>query len=403
MVIGSRWTPEPLVKAAKEMGHWVLATHWVRGLEKIPTADETRPLNPNDTQGAIKLFKQYGINAVVYDADDNALLTAGVLCDKFDLPGPDRNAVLVSTNKKIFRAQHVDMLIPPFFTGHTVEDVYSGIEQVGGFPAIIKPIDNQWGRGVRLLNDSKAIQSAFLDAVAQSSLGEFIVEKFIDGNVVIVDSFALDQNHHIPMAIAKKSVWGEISVATKRVIYQTGLLDSAFSNSIMEKHIKLVKSLHYNFGFSHSEFIIDPDNKLWLLESTNRGSSFLISSVILPIITGRNLLKQVIQLATNEPLSSGGHSTRTSHNLLAFVLLQFFREGKITNIHGLEAARVLSGILCCETFFRVGDSITSETLKHGYAIISARTNEELLVKEKALQSLIRANYEHDYTRSSELR
>ena len=392
MVIGSVWSPEPLVAAAKELGCWVLATHYGRNPEKI-TADEARALYPKDIAAAVKLFKQYRIEGVIHDSDDDALFAAGILCNKFDLPGPSLNAVVASTNKKRLRATWEDLLKnkirqPPYYTGSTLNDIYIGVERVGNLPAVVKPIDGQWGRGVSKVETEDRLQEAYFEALTYSPSREFIIEKFVPGRVIIVDSFSFDRETHISLAIASKRIWPGGELLTAGLVYPAEI-DSDLYQEAFAQHKLATRTLHYDFGLSHSEFIVDENKNFWLLESTNRGSGYFISSLLLPALTGLELRKQLVGMAFGKIFPQDLGENLFNKHAAVFSNI-WFNAGRVKAINGVKEACSIPRVLSCKLFFGEGETIPAG--RYGSAIIVGDTPDQVKQIEQRVRQLVQIEY-----------
>lgn len=301
MIIGAGWEQAPLVQSAKDLGYWILATHASSDAEGFRYADAVEILNPRDIPAAMELFQKYKIDAVVSDNDDYALYTTGIICQKFGLPGPNFEAISFSNNKKKSRiaCEAAGIKQPKFYLCNTLDDLFYGVKYVGGFPVIVKPIDNRGNFGVNRVDGLEDIKYAFFDAIAHSHSKEFLVEKFIEGTLMTVDGFSFTKHRHVSLGVAsKKMLEGKRRVAME-IIYPAD-----FDRTMIQKAIKInnrvTRLLNYDFGFTHSEYIVDKEGDIWLVESTNRGGGVYTSSLIIPAITEIDLRKHMIQMAFGE-------------------------------------------------------------------------------------------------------
>lgn len=392
MIIGGKWSPEPFVRAAKERNHWVLATHYDPHLKDVPNADEIYFVHPRDITKLLNLFLTYHIDAVLYDGDDNALVTAGVLCKKFGLPGPQQSSVAFSTNKENLRTfcdQH-NIPQPKFFTGTTIQDLQNGVDHIGGLPAVIKPIDNQWGQGVSKIEHEEEFQDTLANALYYSAAKRFIVEKFIECTVLVVEGFSFTPTHHAILAVSSKRIRDKKRLLTAELVYPAES-DKVLQNKAITLHQELVELLGYNFGFSHSEFVTGPNREVLLLESANRGAAFFISSRILPALTEIKLLDLYIQSALGN--LSHNPTPKTPYQKRAALFSTFqFKEGRIKKITGLEDARALPGVLALDLFCREGEYI-NDSGRHGYVAITLETQQDIQKRMQEIRNLVNLEYE----------
>lgn len=389
MVIGGRWSPEPLVSAAKDLGCWVLATHYSRRLTVIPHADETKELHPRDTAYAIQLARAYDIEAVVADSDDNSLYAAGVLASQLGLAGPNTKAVLASTNKKILRTicREHGIPQPEFCAGGSLRELREGVKRLGGFPLVIKPVDNQGGAGVTKLENESELEEAFRRALAESRSKECILERFITGSVVNIIGFSSSPGKHIILTTGLKHIMSGRRPLTVGLIYPADvtkvLLDKA-----MVLHQRAAAALGYDFGLAHSEIAIDANGKAWLIESTNRGEAWFLSTLVLPALTGLKINHQLIRIATSQVKSETESGVSEKKSVVVASLRLGKGEEKMKKIAKLDEIRAMPGVLCCEIVFQKGDVIPKEDERIGFLIAAGNTPDEAKAIAKQAKSIL---------------
>lgn len=395
MIIGAGWEQSPLIEKAKNLGYWVLATHTTSNAEGFQYADAIEILDPRDINRALKLFKKYKINAITSDNDDYALYTVGIICQKLRLPGPNFKAISHSNNKKKSRiiCERAGIKQPKFYICNDFDDLKKGVKSVGGYPVIVKPVDNRGNFGVNKVESENELRDAFFDAVSNAHSHEFIVEKFIDGTLIIVDGFCFKPNMHKSLAVSSKVMLeGKKRVAVE-IVYPANL-DDRIIKKAMKINQKVTKILSYDFGFTHTEYILDKDGEIWLVESTNRGGGVYISTLMIPAITEIDLLKNLIE---NSFGIFGEPSFDQFEPMKNAAILSFFKfsEGRIKAIKGLNKARKLPGVLRCDLSVKIGDviePITNDANRHGYIVVVAKTKLELFDLIKQVKNIVKLEY-----------
>lgn len=392
IVIGGRWSPEPWVIMAKELGCWVMATHYDPRLGDVVGADETRFIDPRNLTGMKQLFIENGIDALVYDGDDGALIAAGILSGRFGLPGPRLDSVIISTNKERLRIVCGDYHIPQprFCIGSRLEELYVGVDLIGGLPAVVKPIDNQWGAGINKVEKKEELHEAFFEAISNSPSKRFIIEKFIEGMVLIVEGICLAPGFCVPFAIGSKNIQDQKRLLTSELIFPAECSNRA-QEAAFELYKTLGKVLGYDFGFMHTEFIVDGNQNLWLLEATNRGSAYAISPLITSALIEIPLAKYVIEMALGENMPLKIYGELQTKRTALFSTFRF-EHGRIKKIRGLSEARLFPGVLAYDIFYREGDLISLHHQRDGYMALCAGTKEELKIIKKKIRELVTIEY-----------
>ncbi len=102
--------------------------------------------------------------------------------------------------KEILRQHGIP--VPRGITIQHERELEGAIEQVGGFPVVIKPLDGNHGRGVTTnINSWREAEAAFEKALATSSLEEVIVERYYlgrDHRVLVIDGQVVAVAERIP-------------------------------------------------------------------------------------------------------------------------------------------------------------------------------------------------------------
>lgn len=396
MIIGAGWEQTPLIKKAKELGYWVLATHNSAEADGFQYADASEILDPRDIDKAIKLFHEYNIEAVTSDNDDYALYTVGIICQRFGLSGPNFKAISNSNNKKKQRqsCEKVGIKQPKFYVCNTFEDLLLGIEEVGGYPAIVKPVDNRGNAGVNRVECLDDLKEAFFDAVSHSNSREFIVEKFIEGTLMIVDGYCFIRGQHVSLAVASKIMLGGKRRVALEIVYPADLSKEIIKKAIAVNQ-KVVETLNYDFGYTHGEYILDNEGEIWLVEATNRGGGVFISTLIVPAITEIDILKNLVENSFgkfSKPFFDIDNPMKNT------AVLSFFKfdEGKIKEIRGFEEVKDMVGVLNCGSSVKVGDIIrpvTTDASRHGYVVAVAKNNILLFELIKKIKETVKILYE----------
>lgn len=396
MIIGAGWEQAPLIKKARDLGYWILATHGSKDAAGFQYADAMEILDPRDIIGALKLFKRYKMEAVVSDNDDYALYTVGIMCQKLGLPGPNFWAISYSNNKKKSRqtCNKTGIKQPKFYVCNSFEDLKAGIKKIGGYPAIVKPVDNRGNFGVNKVEKEEDLKDAFFDAVSNSHSREFIVEQFISGTLMIVDGFCFKPGEHYSLAVSSKTMLGGQRRVAKEIIYPADFKKTIIREAIRINQI-VVGALSYDFGFTHSEYILDKKERLWLVESTNRGGGVYISSLIVPFLTGIDILRHLVESAFGNFYEPFFNKDWPMKNV---AMLSFFKfnEGKIKSINGLDQVRQLPGILKCDLNIKIGDNIepiTTDANRHGFIVAVATSKPELKDLVKNAKGIVKLKYE----------
>lgn len=370
MVIGGTWEQEPLIKAAKEMGCYVLATDGDEKSAGLRHADETKILDPRDLPQALKIARDFDPDGITADECDYSHYAAVYASVQLGLPNAGLSAAQLTTNKLWMRLRCRDHHItqPRFFPCHTIEEATSAADVIG-WPVIVKPVDNRGAFGVNVAHDEGALAAAFLDALMNAHSREVIVEAYIEGTHITVDGCVDQQGVHHNLAIASKKVTPGDKPIIVGVVYPAEIPDDA-RDYVLNTNSKVITALGITGGLTHSEYIVDEKGRCFLVETANRGGGVLTSAKIVPAVSGVDVSRLLINNALGlsydvEPRMAEG-----------VVMLTFFvfPPGKVKSIRNVDKAKALPGVVDLFMLIDEGQELVppmSGAGRHGFVILQA--------------------------------
>lgn len=312
--------------------------------------------------------KKNGIEAVITDNCDYSLYTAGYLCGYLGIHTFSLHASLVANNKLLQRRmmQEAGFPTPPFAHCYTLEEA----RRFETYPAIVKPLDNRGSIGVVKVRSRAELDEAFFTALAHSRSKSVIIEAIIDGREYTVDGYCFD-GRPTTLAIASKQHLNPDQPVAMHIVYSD--LDDVLYTKLKAVNEQVNTVLGYDFGMIHSEYIVDASGEIFLVESTNRGGGVFTSEIIVPEVSGIDLLNRYIDdaLGIKSPI---GCKTVEKNNLC----LHFFSfpPGKIKQIDKdqFKDPRIVKWML----FVNEGEEITpitSDANRHGFIIVKTDSKE----------------------------
>jgi biotin carboxylase len=310
LIIGSGWEQWSLVETIRNAGHQIIATHPDIHADGFRISDQYYVKDSRDIAGHLAIAQAQQIDAVITDNCDYSLYTAAVVASKLKLPFAGIRQALYSNDKYSQRQAVISSGVqqPTFASIRTPEDLDKAVSQIG-FPSILKPVDSRGTIGVTIIQNLADLHLAYYDAINNSPSRSLILEKFIEGTLVTVDGFCFS-NGHRSLTVASRKFDAGPKPVTKEIIYPA-IFTETLNQDLMHAHQKVVNALGYCFGHTHGEYIVTPDEQIYLVECTNRGGGVYTSSVIVPLLTdiplNEILLNQCLGIDTYqaEELSTG--------------------------------------------------------------------------------------------------
>ena len=293
------------IKAAREMGYYVITCDYLPGNPGHEFAHEYHNVSTTDKEAVLSLAKALKVDGVVAYASDPAAPTAAYVCEKLGLPTSPYKSVEILSKKHLFRkylAEH-GFNVPKARSYKTYEEADREIDDFQ-LPVMVKPVDSSGSKGINKLTDKSQLKAFVEDALSYSRDKIFLIEEFIvkNGPQISGDAFSVDGelvfhclgNEFYSTKVDKDfAPLGECwpTVMPKEVI------------DTLEKDLqRLISSLSMKSNAYNVEAIYGEDGKVYILELGARSGGSLIPQVT-TLATGVDMVPYVIKAALGEDCS----------------------------------------------------------------------------------------------------
>lgn len=332
VIIGASELQNPLILKAKEMG---LETHvfaWQDGSVGEKTADYFYPISIVEKDRILEQCRRIKPDAVASIASDLANITVHYLARELGLTTNSERSILVSTNKYEMRSALKNAGVPtPDFTAVGESDSLDAAKQMG-LPLIVKPTDRSGSRSITKIESIEDMESAVARAVSDSFEKKAIIEEFLYGREYSCECISFDGIHHC-LAITKKYTTGSPHYIEIGHLQPSGL-DEETAEKVKILIFQALDVLEIRYGASHSEFKVDKDGDIHIIEIGSRMGGDCIGSDLVQLSTGFDFVKMVIQVALGEKpcLNRGLHPNAAAVKFICSEQdLQYFGQIKERN------------------------------------------------------------------------
>jgi acetyl-CoA carboxylase biotin carboxylase subunit len=218
-------------------------------------------------------------------------------------PSPDAMAQLGDKNSARMMAIKASVPVVPGSDGiiENVEDALRFAHEVG-FPVLIKAVAGGGGRGMRVAQNDLSLQTAFQQARTEAEAafgnGDVYLEKYIE------------QPHHVEVQVLADHHGNVVHLWERDCSVQRRhqkLIEESPSLSITpetrEAMCNAARRLIQEANYTNAatvEFIVDKDGNYYFIEVNAR---IQVEHPVTEMITGIDLIKQQILIASGEPLS----------------------------------------------------------------------------------------------------
>ena len=306
LMLGGSMQQIPIIKMAKEMGHYVITCDYTPENPGHKFADEYYDVSTTDLRGVLNLEKGLNIDGIIAYASDPAAPTAAYVAEKLGLPGNPYESVKLCTEKDLFREflkEHGFNC--PKAKGYTnYEDALADIDEFK-FPVMVKPVDSSGSKGVVKIYSKAELKGAVEEALSYSRGKRFIVEEFIvkKGYQVSGDGFSVDGK--LVFTSYGNELYSGVGGTREYVAlgeFWPSLLTKEQKQKVDDELQRLISALGMRTCAYNIEVILDENDTPYVLELGPRNGGSYIPQLI-KYATGVDLVKYTILGALGEDCS----------------------------------------------------------------------------------------------------
>lgn len=332
MILGASILQLPAILKAKEMGLQVIAVDMDKNAIGFKYADFIFNISTLDTPKVLELAKENNIDGIMTLASDLPMRTVAVVSKEMNLQGIDEETALKATNKIIMRQtlKESNVPIPKFYRVKNYEEYLRTLKNFEN-KIIVKPADSSGSRGVILIEknlDLQTLENAFNYSKKYSKTAEIIVEEYMEGKEVSVESLSIDGEVHI-IAITDKITTGAPNFV-EMGHSQPSSLSEQTKDRIKKVAIDGIKALGIENGPSHTEIIVTKEGPK-IVEIGARLGGDNITTHLVPLSTGVDMVECCIKMAL-------GEKPNFERKYVKAAAIRYFKSdtGKIADISGIE-------------------------------------------------------------------
>lgn len=296
-IIGASYLQQPLVEKCKEMGVSSICFAWEEGAVCKDLCDKFYPISTIDKEAILKVCQEEKIDGITTIASDVATLTVCYVAERMGLVGnPDKYAQ-TATNKYLMRQCFLEHKVPsPKFCltdGH-IPDIINAFS----FPVIVKPTDRSGSRGVEKVLKREELQQAIDRACHESYQRKAVIEEFVEGREISVESISFKGKHYVLQITDKVTTEAPFFVELEH--HQPSSLPEDIKRKVKGIVLNALDALHIQYGASHAELKITKEGDIRVIEIGARMGGDFIGSDLVKLSTGYDFLKGVINIAFGE-------------------------------------------------------------------------------------------------------
>lgn len=255
---------------------------------------------------ALAVHEQKPFDAILCPLDTR-LIEASRIAEKLGLKFLNLKTTTLIRDKFRVR-EHLakyDISQPKFALAVTTEDVRKAVKEIG-YPVIVKLADGFGSVGaISLSSDSdlNPVVDCLPDAQYDYGLGVFsngrmLVEQYIKGRLIGCDTITVNGKHHF-LGIHEKSLFRPPYFGIRGSCFPSQSFDT---ESIKNFVFKILDALNFDLGASHTEIIVTPEGRLYLVEVNPRLVGAHVARMVGHVFD-RSIYADVLNLHLGKPMT----------------------------------------------------------------------------------------------------
>ncbi len=364
----------PTVRLAKTLGYRVLVTDIYTDRPAYALADFHAVIDITDCKATLEIARRYQIDGILCDTTDVGVPTAAFVAEQLGLPGMGYETAINFTNKGRMRqlTDRAGLAVPCYRLVSAATEL-ADVAAALGYPLIVKPVDNQSGRGVSRVSDQASLGDAYTLAKEFSRSGKVLIESCVEGVEIIVDGFVVGGEPRV-LGLAQKIPYADAVTVSSRIHYSDRPLPNYERIQVTNRSV--LTALGLRDGVFHAEFIICGEDVV-PIDIAARGGGCMIYSHVIPHISGVNVNEAMIQMAMGRSISIDPLPIFRAANI------EFIRmpAGHLSQIMGVETAAAIPGVAAIHFNVTIGDRIGPlghKDHRPGYVVALADTSAQVI-------------------------
>lgn len=391
MILGASILQLPAIEEARKMGIDVIAVDMNPNAIGFEVEGVTKEIiSTIDINEVLLAAKSHKVDGIMTLASDMPMRTVAVVAKEMGLVGITEETALKATNKVIMREtlKVHGVPIPKFYRIKNRDDYSKAIEyfRIKQLKCIVKPADNSGSRGVDLISDftnKERINEAFEYSKQYSRGGEIIVEEYMEGPEVSVETLSVDGTCHVVQITDKLTTGAPYFVEMGH--NEPSMLNQDIQESIAKIACDAVKAIGIQNGPSHTEIKVTKEGPK-IVELGARLGGDNITTHLVPLSTGVNLVECCIRVALGEKPDYNSKIKKAS-------AIRYLKTeaGIISTISGIDDAMKINGVCQISIVRQPGEcvgEIKSSVDRVGFVIAQADTSAQAIeICEQAIKKI----------------
>ncbi len=362
LILGGTHQHCKMVRAAKELGVYVIVTDYLEESPAKKIADQSLMYNIKDVDAIVDFCKREHVDGILHGYIDPCQRPYGEICRRLGLPcfGEEKQYFTLTdkrTFKKLCRENGVDTIPEYPIDIFTADGQDSAVE----YPVFVKPVDSRGSRGLTICNSAAEVRTALEFARKEASNGDVIIERYLGGKDEFqVTYFFIDGEAYL-LRTADRHL-GDAALHLEKVGICTvspSVHTDMYLNQVHEKVVAMYKKLGIKNGPVFMQGLVDGD-KIRFFDPGMRFPGGDYENLYREIF-GIDIMKMLVEYALHGEFSRKSlprDSVLIKDKRIA-LLFPTIAPGRIHRIEGLGDLTSRDGIISVFPKYDVGDTVAA--------------------------------------------
>jgi biotin carboxylase len=347
MVVGAGWDQVPIIRTARQQGHFVIALDGNAHAYGLQEADKALVISTRDIEAVLQAAITEHIDAITYMITESPLPAIRRVVEELGLPGPSAESVEATVSKarmrEIFSAAGIPN--PRFGRAATLAEALQIARDIGA-PLVMKPTDVGGQLGLSFITDLAAVPAAFERAQGQGVSGEVMFEEWLDGNEVNVVAIVVNGRVRVmTVSDRMKHPVGGFGVV-QRHLFPAACSEATLSQ-IADLSQQVVTAMHVHTGIVFPQMILTSAGPR-IVEIGERIPGGVMKELF-ELATGYDLVRFQLDVALGQVLDLDIYCSLPKYPAVTVRFLTAepgtLRPGHVARVLGREAALALPGVV----------------------------------------------------------
>lgn len=293
-IIGASFGQMKICEEANKMGLYTVGFAWAEGAICKDLFSKFYPVSIMEKDKIVDICREEKIDGVVSNGSDITSNVCAYISDKLGLIGNNYQDFNNAQNKFYVRnaTNNIPELSPIKACLLNKNDKSIDFP----LPCVVKPCVGWSKKGVCFIHSKSDVENSL--EYAREINDEIMFEEFVLGREISVETLSYQQNHFI-VQITDKDVSGAPHFV-ELGHHEPASINNDVKNKIYRVVPKILDAIRYQNGATHIEMKIDKNNNIYLVEINLRGGGDDISNKLVPLSTGFNYTKAMIEIVLGD-------------------------------------------------------------------------------------------------------